>query len=356
VLWTPVCPEHAGRMESSILNATSVRATVKLIGIRGDRSNMNQRLISAGKVGAIGYGAMWLSLSGRPSSEAAIRTIHVALDSGVTLIDTADAYCLGPDEMGHNERIVARALREYGGDRSQILVATKGGHCWPGGRWGVDGRPAYLRAACEASLKRLGTDSIGLYQFHHPDPNVPFEESVGALADLKNEGKVSMVGLSNISPPQLEAARGIVPIASVQNQYNPFVREDGANGLLASCREAGIAYLAYSPLGGGDRAKRLQEVAEIAAVARRHGAAPQQVALAWLLAKSPVVIPIPGGRRIESVMENVRAADLTLDEADVAEIDRAKIPLGWTVSTLVRTTARRSLRVGRRLARTAFRR
>src|SRR5215216_8128477 len=151
----------------------------------------------------IGLGAMPLYVSGRHDEARSIRTIHAALDAGVTLIDTADAYCRDESDFGHGERLVAKALAGWSGDRDRVLVATKGGHTRPGGEWGLDGRPEYLRQACEASLRALGVDAIGLYQFHRPDPKVPFAESVAALAELKAAGKVRLVGLSNVSVDQI---------------------------------------------------------------------------------------------------------------------------------------------------------
>jgi aryl-alcohol dehydrogenase-like predicted oxidoreductase len=173
------------------------------------------------QVSAIGLGEMPMSLAGRPDEARSIRTIHAALDTGVTLIDTADAYCRDESDFGHGERLVAKALAGWSGDPDRVLVATKGGHTRPGGEWGLDGRPEYLRQACEASLRALGVDTIGLYQFHRPDPEVPFAESVGALAELKAAGKVRLVGLSNVSVDQINQARELVEVASVQNEFSP---------------------------------------------------------------------------------------------------------------------------------------
>src|SRR3954451_9184564 len=162
----------------------------------------------------IGLGGMPMSLSGRPPEERSVRTIHAALDAGVNLIDTADSYCVDESEVGHNERLIARALR---GRRDGVLVATKGGHTRPGGAWEVDGSPAHLRAACEASLRALETDRIDLYQYHRPDPNVPYEETIGAFKELQEEGKVRWGGISNANVEQIELAGSIVNIVSVQN-------------------------------------------------------------------------------------------------------------------------------------------
>src|SRR6185437_11965682 len=185
---------------------------------------MRDRSIAGTPVSAIGLGGMPMSIEGRPDEARSIRTIHAALDAGVTLIDTADAYHLNAGEVGHNERLIARGLATYGGDTSRVLVATKGGHLRPGdGSWTVDGSPAHLKQACEASLKRLGVDAIGLYQHHRPDPQVPYADTIGALRELLDEGKIRMAGISNASPAQIREAREILGgrLASVQNRYSP---------------------------------------------------------------------------------------------------------------------------------------
>ena len=211
----------------------------------------------------------------------------------MTLIDTADAYCLDGSEVGHGERLVRKALDAWSGDRGRVLVATKGGHTRPGGDWALDGRPEHLRQACEASLRALGVEAIGLYQFHRPDPKVPFLESVGAMAELKAAGKVRLVGLSNVSVDQIKQARQVVEVASVQNEFSPRFRR--SEGELAFCAAQRIAFLPWSPLGGIGRGRDLGgRHAAFAEVAAAHGVSPQQVALAWELAKAPVVIPIPG--------------------------------------------------------------
>lgn len=275
------------------------------------------------EVSAIGLGAMPLSIEGRPDEQQAIRTIHAALDAGVTLIDTADAYCMLPGETGHNERLVAKALQTWSGDADQVLVATKGGHLRPGdGSWQQNGDPAYLKAACEASLKALGVEAIGLYQFHRPDPNVPFADSVGALADLLAEGKIRLAGVSNTTVEQIDEAARIVPLASVQNEFSPAFRS--SEGELRHCAERGIAFLPWSPLGGIRRASSLGTThAVFARVAARYGVSPQRVALAWELAKAPVVIPIPGARRPETILDSLAATELQLSPEDIAELDAA---------------------------------
>jgi aryl-alcohol dehydrogenase-like predicted oxidoreductase len=284
---------------------------------------MQQRTIGNVHVSAIGLGGMPMSIEGRPDRQRSISTIHAALDSGVTLIDTADAYHLHADEVGHNETLIAEALAAYGGDTSDVLVATKGGHLRPGdGSWTVNGHPDYLKQAAEASLKRLGVEAIGLYQFHRTDPKVPYAESVGAIRDLLDAGKIRMAGISNANPAQIREAQDVLGgrLVSVQNQYSPAFLSSRPELDLAT--ELGIAFLPWSPLGGIRRASGLgsshtpfQEVAEA------RGVSPQQVCLAWLLATSPIVIPIPGSSRPETARDSAAAADLVLTDDELAKLN-----------------------------------
>jgi aryl-alcohol dehydrogenase-like predicted oxidoreductase len=282
---------------------------------------VQQRSLGDRTVGAIGLGAMPLSIDGRPDEEQAVRTVHAALDAGVTLVDTADAYSLGADDVGANERLLAAALAAWSGDRDDVLVGTKGGHTrTPDGGWALDGSREHLRAACEASLKALGVEAIGLYQFHRPDPQVPWAESVGALEELRREGKVRLVGVSNADPAQIREAQAITQLASVQNELSPRFRSSEPE--LELCTAEGIAFLPWSPLGGiGSAADLGSAHTAFAEVARAHGVSPQQVCLAWLLAKSPVVVPIPGARRIESILDSVAAAELELTADELASLD-----------------------------------
>jgi aryl-alcohol dehydrogenase-like predicted oxidoreductase len=283
---------------------------------------MKQRTLGQVQVGAIGLGGMPMSIEGRPDGDRSIATIAAALDAGVTFIDTADAYHIHADEVGHNETLIARALATWGGDTSQVLIATKGGHLRPGdGSWTVNGDPAYLKQAAEASLKRLGVDAIGLYQFHRPDPGVPYADSVGALRDLLDEGKIRMAGISNANPEQIREAQEVLGgrLVSVQNQYSPAFRSSEPE--LRLCDELGIAFLPWSPLGGIGKAGRLGEQFEkYARIGERHGVSPQQVALAWMLAKSPHVIPIPGASRPESIRDSAQAAELTLSSDELLDL------------------------------------
>ena len=283
---------------------------------------MQQRTLAGRKVGAIGLGAMPLSVEGRPDEDRAVRTVHAALEAGVTLIDTADAYCLGHDEVGHNERVVAKALRSWGG-LNDVLVATKGGHTRPpDGSWALDGSREHLRAACEASLRALGVEAIGLYQLHRPDPTVPWADSVGALEELRQEGKVLAVGVSNADVDQIREAQAITPLAAVQNELSPSYRSSVAE--LELCDAEGIAFLPWSPLGGmGSAAGLGSRHAAFGDVARERGISPQRVALAWLLSLSPVVIPIPGASRPESITDSAAAAELVLTADERARLDGA---------------------------------
>jgi aryl-alcohol dehydrogenase-like predicted oxidoreductase len=284
---------------------------------------MQTRTIAGHSVSAIGLGAMPMSLENRPDEQQSLRTIHAALDAGVTLIDTADAYCTGADDVGHNERLIAKALSTWSGDPNDILVATKGGHTRPDdGSWQVDGRPEYLKQACEASLKALGADAIGLYQFHRPDPDVAYAESIGALAELQAAGKIRLAGVSNASLEQVREAMGILPLASVQNQYSPAFRDSEEE--LLFCAEHGIAFLPWSPLGGIGSAGELGDHhVAFDTVAEERGVSPQQVALAWELAKAPEVIPIPGASRPETIIDSLQAADLKLTPDDLARLDES---------------------------------
>ncbi|GAB3416401.1 aldo/keto reductase [Flindersiella endophytica] len=286
---------------------------------------MQNRSLGDTSVGAIGLGGMPMSIEGRPDEQRSIATIHAALDAGVTLIDTADAYHRDAGEVGHNESLIAKALASYGGDTSSVIVATKGGHLRPGdGSWTLNGRPDYLKAACEASLKRLGVDAIGLYQFHRPDPSVPYAESVGAIRDLLDAGKIVRAGISNANPEQIKLAQEILGgrLVSVQNQFSPKFRSSEPE--LALCDELGIAFLPWSPLGGISQAGELGSRFEaFAAVGAARDVSPQQVCLAWMLAKSPVVLPIPGSSRPETIRDSVAAASLRLTDEEFRTLDAA---------------------------------
>lgn len=286
---------------------------------------MHQRTLGSRTVSAIGLGGMPMSIEGRPDEARSVATIHAALDAGVTLVDTADAYHLHADEVGHNEELIARALRSYGGDTSGVLVATKGGHLRPGdGTWTKNGDPAYLKQAAKESARRLGVEAIGLYQFHRPDPAVPYADSVGALAELLDEGVVEMAGISNADVAQIDLANEVLGgrLVSVQNQFSPRFRS--SQGELEHCAALGVAFLPWSPLGGIANAGELGSThAAFQEVADAHGVSVYQVTLAWELALAPVVVPIPGASRPESIRDSAGAVDLVLTDDEVSRLSAA---------------------------------
>ena len=282
--------------------------------VSGEAAVLPSRSIGDRTVSAIGLGGAPIALAAQiPDERSAVRMVHAALDAGVTLLDTADVYSphLG---QGYSEAVFGRAVRTWGRGRDDILIATKGGKYWrPDGEVQVDGRPEYLARACEASLRVLGTDAIGLYQFHEPDPAVPFEESVGALTDLRAAGKIRQIGISNTGTSLIRRALAVTPLASVQNRLGPGHPYGAAE--IALCEQEGLAFLAYSPLKGLATGDRFTEVA------RRYGVSPQQVALAWELSLSPAVIPIPGSTRPPTILDSVQAAALTLSPSDLATLE-----------------------------------
>lgn len=283
---------------------------------------MDQRHIGDRKVGAIGLGGMPMSVREHNDESLGIRTIHAALDAGVSLIDTADAYSWDEESFGHNEELIAKALEKYGAGADEPVVATKGGHTRRGRDWELDGRPEYLRTACEGSLRRLGVEAIGLYQHHRPDPKVDYAETIGGLKELLDDGLIVRAGISNANPEQIRLAHEILGdgLAAVQNEFSPRFRSSQPE--LDLCTELGIAFLPWSPLGGmseaGELGDRFHAFAEVAA---EHGVSPQQVALAWALSKSPVVVPIPGASRVESVQDSVSAVELRLSDEELARLD-----------------------------------
>jgi aryl-alcohol dehydrogenase-like predicted oxidoreductase len=273
------------------------------------------------QISAIGLGAMPMSIEGRPDEAQSIATIHAALDAGVTFIDTANSYHLLAGEVGHNERLIAKALKAYG-NTDDVVVATKAGHLRPGdGSWTQNGDPAHIKEAAQQSLKDLGVEAIGLYQFHRPDPRVPWADSVGAVRDLLDEGVIEMAGVSNASVAQIDEADAILGgrLVSVQNQFSPAHRS--TLDTLNHCAKLGIAFLPYSPLGGIGRAGGVGDrFPEFARIAAAHGVSPQRVVLAWQLALAPVVVPIPGASRPESIIDSAAAADLELSDDELAAL------------------------------------
>jgi aryl-alcohol dehydrogenase-like predicted oxidoreductase len=299
--------------------------------------------VELGKTGRfihrVGLGGMQLSLAGRPERAAAIRVIASAVELGINFIDTADVYCTDDTEIGHNERLIHDALSELDA-ANDIVIASKAGMTRPGGRWERDGRPDHIRAACEHSLRALGVESIDLYQFHTPDPRVPFLESVGAFAELRTRGLVTAVGLSNVTLDQVRAARQLVPVSSVQNHFNPWDLSWEKAGLLEYCDGEGITFLPYSPLGGRRRSSVINDSPELRTIGSRIGATPAELTLAWILSRSPSLVVIPSASRTESVQSSVRAGSLSVDAALDAELRQAFRRLPGQLSLTERVVAK----------------
>lgn len=287
---------------------------------------MQTRTLGSHQVGAIGLGLMTFDQTGAQPRQQLLDTVTAALDAGVTLFDTADAYGpgdeLGADAQGANERLIASILDELG-VRDRVLLATKGGHVrTEDGGWGLDSSADHLRGAVDASLQRLGVEQIALWQHHRPDPAVPYDEVIGTIKEIADSGKVAGVGLSNADPDQIRAAHAVLgdALVSVQNQFSPKFRSSKPE--IDVCDELGIAFLPWSPLGGLSDAKELAEKhPAFAEVASERGVSAQQVALAWELAQSPVVIPIPGAKRPSSITDSAAAAALDLTADELARLD-----------------------------------
>jgi aryl-alcohol dehydrogenase-like predicted oxidoreductase len=297
---------------------------------------MKTRKLGPFTVSAIGLGAMPLSMSSStkplPEENDAIRTVHAALDAGVTFIDTADIYAPSWDTMGHNEVIVGNALKSYSGSLDGVVVGTKGGITRSEGEgWGRDGSIEYLRKAVEASLRNLRVDVIDLYQWHRPDRWMLYSEAIANFKTLQDEGKIRSIGISNANVEEIEVAEQVLGeggLASVQNEFSPS--HAGSYNELQYTGERGIAFLPWSPLGGtgggatnvGQRFGVFQEIADA------HGVSPQQVVLAWELSLGDHVIPIPGASRAASITDSVKAADL---ELTAEEIKRISVTIGVVI-------------------------
>lgn len=289
---------------------------------------MRQRRIGGLTVGAIGFGCAPLSIRDDPDDEAGVRTLVAAMDAGVTLFDSADVYNPPGRGAGHSERLLRRALDERGAaGLGDVVVATKGGKYWsPEGSVEIDGRPEYLRGACVASLQRLGVECLPLYFLHERDPAVPYAESVGALADLRREGLIAEVGVSNVDLELLAVARDVVPVAAVENQYGPTER--ASDPVIDRCTELGIAFLPWGSLRGLRDSPGADAIGvRFGAVATRHDVSVGQVVIAWLLERSPVVIPIPGSTRAETIRDCVAGAELVLDADDLSLLDAGAAPV-----------------------------
>ena len=290
--------------------------------------NAPARRLGSLTVSALGLGAMPLSMGrGEPAPhERAMATIHAALDAGITLLDTADIYAPSWDTMGHNEKLVGEALRSWGGDRTAITVATKGGITRSKEGGGRDGSPAYLRRALEMSLAALGTDSVDLYYWHRPDRSIRYAEAVETLAAFQQEGLIREIGISNANIEEIDVAREVLGdggLAAVQNEFSPSFFHTSRRE-LEHCGEHGIAFVPWSPLGGtgGGAAAVGERFPQIARIAEAHGVSPQQVVLAWEIGLGDHVLPIPGASRPESITDSAAAMSLALTAQERAELDR----------------------------------
>ena len=270
---------------------------------------------------------MRLSTERDRDESAAPAVVHAALDAGATLLDTADAYCLDDTEVGHNERLVARALSTWRGDRSRVRVATKGGLTRPNGDWVPNGRGRHLAAACEASRRALGVERIDLYQLHAPDPRTPFSTSIRALASLQRDGLINRIGLCNVTVGQIEDARSLVEIASVQVEVNVWNDDNLLGGVVGYCLANGIQVLAHRPLGGTARIRRTTKDPMLIDLAKRHGVQPGDIALAWLMDLSDLIVPIPGPTRLETASSLGRPPAVRFTDEDRARLDE-RFPAG----------------------------
>lgn len=275
-------------------------------------------------ISGIGLGGMPMSLSSRPPEDQSIQVIHRALDLGITLIDTADSYCKDESDKHHNERLIHKALEQYQGDVSQVVVATKGGLMRPNGNWTRNGNPDHLRETIRVSFESLGGEKpIDVWQYHAPDPDYTIEASLAPAKEAVAAGLIRFVGVSNFSVEQIKRARDVVEIVSVQNQYNPWSRQPELDGVLEYCENENLTFLPWSPLGGSRRVSSLEDISAIAQLAKAKGVSVYAVVLAWLRAKSPCIVPIPGASKISSIEDSVRSHSLNLQPAEVQQIDQA---------------------------------
>ncbi len=275
------------------------------------------------RISAIGLGGMPMSLSDRPTETQAITVIHQALALGITLIDTADSYCKDESDKHHNERLIAKALQQYPGDTSQVIVATKGGLIRPDGNWIRNGNPNHLRETIRTSFEALGgTKPIDVWQYHAPDPNYTIKQALKPAQEAVEEGLIRFIGVSNFTVEQIKEARNLVEVVSVQNQYNPWYRQPEHDGVLKYCQTENLTFFPWSPLGGSRRVSRLQDISIIAQLAQEKAVSVYQIVLAWLRAKSPCIVPIPGASKVSSIEDSVAAAQVKLSEAEVSRLDK----------------------------------
>jgi len=270
-------------------------------------------------VNAIGYGEWPLSDVNRPPDEVGVDVIRQAVEAGADLIDTADSYCLTDDDFGHGERLVRKALKEIGSSAT-VTVATKVGYTRPDGDWIPAGRPERIAECCKASLERLGVDAIDLYQLHIPDPEVPVEDSVGAMADLQKAGLVRYIGVSNFDRELLARAQTEARIESVQNECNVLKQDDIASGLIGHCAEQNITYIPWCPLGGESGQWEIANRPLLQELSGKYGVSVYRLQLRWLLSLGDNVVPIPGAKRAASILDSLAATSLEIEAEDLAKI------------------------------------
>ncbi len=276
-------------------------------------------------VSAIGMGGMPMSLRDRPPESQSINVIHRALDLGITFIDTADSYCKDESDKHHNEQLIHKAISTYNGDVSHVVVATKGGLMRFDGNWTSNGNPEHLRETIRTSFQTLGGNKpIDLWQYHAPDPNYQIEASLAAAKEAVDAGMIRFVGVSNFSVEQIQRARDVVDIVSVQNQYSPWVRSPETDGVLKYCEQEGLTFLPWSPFGGGSRHQKLTEIKAITDLAKEKGVSVYDIVLAWLRAKSPCILPIPGASKVASIEDSAKAVEVKLSPEEVQKIDAQK--------------------------------
>ncbi len=274
-------------------------------------------------VSQIGLGGMPLSLKTRPPRSQAIAVIHRAIDLGVRLIDTADSYCQDESDKHHNEQLITEALNSYPGDSTQVVVATKGGLMRPEGAWTRNGNPEHLRQAIQKSFEILGGNKpIDLWQFHAPDPDYPLEESLVPVKEAVEQGLIRYIGVSNFSVEQIERARAVVDVVSVQNEYNLFRRKPEPDGVLNYCEQESLVFLPYRPLLGRTRVQKIQQVSILKEMATAKGVSVYGLVLAWLRSKSPCIVPIPGATQLTSIEDSVRSVDITLTPEEIQQMEQ----------------------------------
>jgi len=269
----------------------------------------------------IGLGAMPLSLDTRPDEATAIEVIRVFVNGGGNFIDTANVYCIDDNDVGHNEKLIHKALVKLG-KRDDVIVATKGGLTRPKGRWDTNASPAWLRKSCEKSLNDLNTDCIFLYQLHAPDPDIPLTESIGELARLKEEGKIQHIGLSNVNTREIMTAMTVAPILSVQNRCNVLEKKSFKTGVVDLCEKENILFIPHSPVGGHFDHKKLSESKPLKSIADKHRVSVYRIVLAWLLHKGSHILPIPGASKVSSITDSLKAVNVRLDTGDMMALDQ----------------------------------